>query len=344
MLKGLMLTPPIIGRISIGQVVEKNGKRLPQIDDQFTLTSQLQNAEGWLKHPLDQQLRQADQKLRDIPVRLLFSDPELNLRAEYSLFDPQTGRPICVGDGETCQRATRNGMETHPCPSPEGCDLAQGYCKPYGRLNVIVEPPDESLDTHTDPLGSFIFRTTGFNSIRTLASRLSYFAAISGKRLACLPLALKLRGKSTRQSYGRAVYYVDLTLREGLSLEQTLAHAQALDQQRQAMGYDQAALDRAARKGYQAGAFEDASDESAEVVDEFYAQINHTDQPHTQPLSPQTNGDTPPKTQQPAANHASTPQLKPLNRALSLNDKLTNQAQQQLAQPLQPQTSKTKTA
>ena len=29
MLKGLALTPPVIGRISIGRVVEKNGRRLP---------------------------------------------------------------------------------------------------------------------------------------------------------------------------------------------------------------------------------------------------------------------------------------------------------------------------
>lgn len=33
MLKGLALTPPVIGRISIGRVVEKNGKRLPEKDD-----------------------------------------------------------------------------------------------------------------------------------------------------------------------------------------------------------------------------------------------------------------------------------------------------------------------
>lgn len=29
MLKGLALTPPVLGRISIGKVIEKNGKRLP---------------------------------------------------------------------------------------------------------------------------------------------------------------------------------------------------------------------------------------------------------------------------------------------------------------------------
>ncbi len=30
MIKGLAITPPILGRISIGKVVEKNGKRIPE--------------------------------------------------------------------------------------------------------------------------------------------------------------------------------------------------------------------------------------------------------------------------------------------------------------------------
>ena len=51
-------------------------------------------------------------KLRSIPVRLLFSDPDLNLRAEYSMFDRQTGRPLCVGNGETCRRYTETGIQS----------------------------------------------------------------------------------------------------------------------------------------------------------------------------------------------------------------------------------------
>lgn len=139
MIKGLAITPPILGRISIGKVVEKNGKRLPEKDDQFTITSQIQGKEGWVKHPLDEQLRanqqlnqqsNQNQKLRSIPVRMVFNDPELNLRAEYSLFDRQTGRPICVGNGEICQRLTQQGVEQLPCPSPDLCPLAQGgQCK-----------------------------------------------------------------------------------------------------------------------------------------------------------------------------------------------------------------------
>ncbi|MFN4052012.1 MAG: hypothetical protein ACK4HS_08390 [Acinetobacter junii] len=41
MIKGLAITPPVLGRISIGKIVEKNGKRLPEKDDQFTITSQI---------------------------------------------------------------------------------------------------------------------------------------------------------------------------------------------------------------------------------------------------------------------------------------------------------------
>jgi hypothetical protein len=84
--------------------------------------------------------------------------------------------------------------------------LAQGgLCKPYGRLYVNLDESDE--------FGTFIFRTTGFNSIRTLAARLSYYHAASGDLLSCLPLQLTLRGKSTTQSYRTPIYYVDLTLR-----------------------------------------------------------------------------------------------------------------------------------
>jgi len=268
MIKGLAITPPILGRISIGKIVEKNGKRLPEKDDQFTITSQIQSKDsGWIKHPLDEQLRakapNQNQKLRSIPVRMIFNDPELNLRAEYSLFDRQTGRPVCVGNGETCQRLTNQGVEQHPCPSPDLCPLAQGgNCKPYGRLHVNLDESDE--------LGTFIFRTTGFNSIRTLAARLSYYHAASNGLLSCLPLQLTLRGKSTTQSYRTPVYYVDLTLRDGIHLQEAIQTAKEIDQQSKQVGFNQNALDQMARQGYGNARFEVNSEEGVNIVDEFY--------------------------------------------------------------------------
>ena len=263
MLKGFAITPPVVGRISIGRVIERNGMRLPEKDDQFTLTTQVQNREGWLLHPLDESLRQhLGGKLRSLPVRLLFNDPILNLRADYTLFDRSTGRPLCVGNGETCRRAGQDGIETLPCPGSDTCRFAEGQCKPYARFNVRIGDEDET--------GTFVLRTTSFNTIRTLAARLQYFQAVSGGLLACLPLELKLRGKSTTQSFRAPIFYVDLVIRSGMTLEQAVAEAREVDATRRAVGLDQVALDETARRGFANGAFEELEEDVPGVVEEFY--------------------------------------------------------------------------
>ena len=279
MIKGLAITPPVLGRISIGRIVEKDGKRLPEKDDQFTITSQMQSKDGWINHPLDSELRQQAEggKLRSIPVTMLFDDPDLNFRAEYTLFDRTNGRPICAGDGANCRRHTAEGMATLPCPSPTLCTLgAGGRCKAYGRLNVKIGEDDS--------LGTFIFRTTGFNSIRTLMARLAYFEAVSGGLLACMPLELKLRGKSTTQSHRTPIFYVDIGVREGLTLEEAITQAQATDRQRKASGYNQQALDTAARLGFANAAFEEDDEEVPAILEEFYS-----DNPNDMPINNRTD-------------------------------------------------------
>lgn len=265
MIKGLAITPPTVGRISIGKVIEKNGKRLPEKDDQFTITSQIQARDGsWISHPLDDELRKAQGgKIRSIAVTMLFDDPALNFRAAYTAFDRKSARPVCVGDGESCKRHTRDGVLSMECPTPARCEFgAGGQCKPYGRLNVLIGDDDTT--------GCFVFRTTGYNSIRTLTARLQYFKALSGDKLSCLPLELRLRGKSTAQSFGAPIFYVDLTLRSGQTWEQSLLQTRERHQARQAAGFDQKALDAAALAGLNNGVFEDSEDEAGAVVQEFY--------------------------------------------------------------------------
>lgn len=282
MIKGLAITPPVLGRISIGRVIEKNGKRLPEKDDQFTITSQVQTKDGWLAHPLDEQLRKdaPNGKLRSIPVRMLFNDPDLNMRAAYTLFDRTKGRPLCVGDGETCRRLQNGGVDTLPCPSPDACEVGRGACKPFGRLNVRL-PGD-------DDLGSFIFRTTGFNSIRALAARLSYFSAVSGNRLAYLPLELRLRGKSTTQSHRAPIYYVDLTPREGMTLADAVIQAKQLEAQQQQAGICQDGLDAAARVGFGNGFSEESVEDTPALVEEFFTE--ETDAPVEEASTPTPTG------------------------------------------------------
>ena len=76
MLKGLALTPPVIGRISIGKVVEKGGKRLPEKDDEFTLTSQVQAKDGWVAHPLDESLPHRHERMMKSAVTQFFHMPD----------------------------------------------------------------------------------------------------------------------------------------------------------------------------------------------------------------------------------------------------------------------------
>ncbi len=281
MIKGLAITPPVIGRISIGRMAERNGKRLPEKDDQFTITTQIQTREGWLPHPLDEALRQEGQgkKLRSIPVTLPFNDPDLNLRAEYTFFERKSGRPLCSGDGETCRRRTDQGLEQLPCPSPDLCEFgAHDLCKPYGRLYVRIGEEDE--------LGCFVFRTTGYNSIRTLAARLRYFHAISGGNLATLPLELKLRGKSTTQSHRAPIYYVDLTLRAEQSMGDAVSHARETAKVREDQGINQAELDKVAHAGLLNAQFEYSEEEGLQVVEEF-APEGATPSGNAQPQSAQ---------------------------------------------------------
>ena len=158
---------------------------------------------------------------------------------------------------------TNQGVEQYPCPSPDLCPLAQGgHCKPYGRLHVNLDDADE--------LGTFIFRTTGFNSIRTLAARLSYYNAASGGLLSCLPLQLTLRGKSTTQSYRQPVYYVDLTLKDGVSLNEAIRTAKEIDQQSKEAGFYQEAVDFVARQGFANANFEMNDGEGLDVLEEYY--------------------------------------------------------------------------
>jgi hypothetical protein len=52
-----------------------------------------------------------------------------------------------------------------------------------------------------------------------------------------LPLQLTLRGKSTTQSYRTPIYYVDLTLRDGINLQEAISSAKQMDEQSKAAGF-----------------------------------------------------------------------------------------------------------
>lgn len=59
-------------------------------------------------------------------------------------------------------------------------------------------------------------------------------------------------------------------MRSGMALAEAIAGARAEDEHRKGAGFDQMALEDAARLGFANGAFEESEEEGADLVEEFY--------------------------------------------------------------------------
>lgn len=92
-----------------------------------------------------------------------------------------------------------------------------------------------------------------------------------------------VRGKSTTQSYRTPVYYVDLTLRDGVNFQQAIQIATDIDQQSKTVGFNQNALDAIARLGLSNAQFEVGGDEVLEIVEEFY--VERSSEVEQQPIN-----------------------------------------------------------
>jgi len=64
---------------------------------------------------------------------------------------------------------------------------------------------------------------------------------------------------------------VDLTLRDGVNLQDAIASAKQIDEQSKAVGFYQEALDHVARQGYGNASFEVGGEEGLDIVEEFYS-------------------------------------------------------------------------
>jgi hypothetical protein len=97
-------------------------------------------------------------------------------------------------------------------------------------------------------------------------------------------IATDFRGKSTTQSYRTPIYYVDLTLRDGINL-QAITSAKQIDEQSKAAGFYQEALDHVARQGYGNASFEVGGEEGLDIVEEFYTDESKPEHQQTHDLS-----------------------------------------------------------
>lgn len=228
---------PCVGNIKIGGKGEKRKNDqggdwyLPVKYDHFRITKRARGKdENFL---LDDEAHAAlgNPKPTLLGVRLLFPEPANNWHTKLSCYDGTT--PRCEGNGE---QAFDYALDREiPCPCPllkqfdgeyEGPERPVGklVCKPYGVLSVILEAAPR--------LGGFhVFRTTSWETIRSITAALDFFQQNFG-RVDWIPFDLELypatdtyvdNGKHKRATS----YKVALTLRGNMETAFQIAGATA---------------------------------------------------------------------------------------------------------------------
>ncbi len=245
MIKNLVISPIAVGRIATGDIRVRGNNRLPVKLDFFRITTNTKMQGVWIDHEIRHSLASAEEKLRSIPVRIMFDTPENNFQSGYAAFNSK-GRRICSSksDGLTAHRVTNTQeLATVNCVGPETCAFGiENRCKQAAKLMVAME--SQFAD---DPLIGFAHRTTSFNSISAITARLSQYHALNGGQIAGMPCNLVLRAKSTAASMGQPIFYVDLEPRTNLF--SALASAKEHHKNCTEAGLDLSALDAAVSRG-----------------------------------------------------------------------------------------------
>ncbi len=271
-LKGICITPPVIGRISIGHVeVRPDGKAIPQKDDYIKVTTLVQREDrSWEPHPIQQQLNGADiadandataqEKLISIPIRIAYDNPQLSLNSSYSCFEFGSGRMLCTSDGEMARRSTDNGVVTMSCPRPKECEFGKkNQCKIMIRFYFQIEGQD-------DDLGVFILRSKSENSFNAISGRIAMWHGGMNGKIAGLPLLLTLKAKTTTASFPDPIYYVDLVDRPGMSRGEAIKAARKYQREVSEAEFNAEGMEQALIAGLANSAFAEQLEDADEWI------------------------------------------------------------------------------
>lgn len=257
---------PTVGRIAIGEIIEANGKRLPRRLSHFRITAQHKRDGNWVEHPITaavaKKMGVEPGKLTTIPIKLMVNDPDLIVRERFEAYTTK-GRILCAGDGCKAKREVDNEIKEVDCPGPDKCTFGvTNKCDLMVRANVQIDVEDTDNYTH-DEMSTFILRSGGINTARTLNRKLKFLAGLFNGKLVGVPMLLKLRAKSSAMSYHSTFFYVDIVLAQSIKESMKLAkeHANECEE----LGLDYSKLEAEIKAGLDNGPFED----TPEAFDEY---------------------------------------------------------------------------
>ena len=186
MIKDILPGLAEIGAIKIGgKGEEKKSKsgdktyRLPVKFDHFEVITKQKDEHGnFVPDATIMEIIGDDAK--ELKVSLLYNDPSLNFFTRYNQY--KGGKCMCSGDGVTAIQADGTKIKCNP----DTCTIFKAkHCKPNGILSVILKDAPQLG-------GVYKFRTTSFNSIRSILSSMFFIQSLTGGRLANIPLKMTI--------------------------------------------------------------------------------------------------------------------------------------------------------
>ena len=206
MIKGLMPGLKEIGKIKIGKKGEMrksakgNDFRPPEKFDHFEVVTLHKDDNGDFI-PDAAIMGLIGDNAKALSVFLLYNDPTLNFMTRYNQY--KGGKCMCSGDGETATQADGTKIKCNPATCPV---FATKKCKPNGILSVILKDAPRLG-------GVYKFRTTSYNSIRSILSSMFFLQSLTGGILANIPLKMTVTPMSVNpvgSPTAQTIYVVNL--------------------------------------------------------------------------------------------------------------------------------------
>lgn len=185
MIKNLIPMLKEVGKIKIGRKGEmrksQGGKdyRPPEKFDHFEVVTLYKDDNGYFI-PDATIMGLIGDDAKELEISLLYNDPSLNFFTRYNQY--KGGKCMCSGDGETAIQADGTKIKCNP----DTCSIFKvKKCKPNGILSVILKDAPRLG-------GVYKFRTTSFNSIRSIMSSMFVIQSLTGGILANIPLKMTI--------------------------------------------------------------------------------------------------------------------------------------------------------
>lgn len=267
MLPDLTLALPEIGKIKIGGFSDRRtrGRRpLPEKWDHFKIGTLMKDEDGGVI--IDEEMSKAiGGDKTELDITMCYDEPALNMPTFYAAFTQS--KLACMGTGKKAWQRQEDGERKEIACNRKECQLARDKkCTPYGRLSVILEQANRIG-------GTFVFRTTSWNSLRNITSSMAFIRNQTGGILAGIPLKLKLRSASTiPNGLGRKVTIYIVNLEYAGTMNELKQDARKEINRRQQLGLNMHELEQIQKGEIAEHLKSEIEETAAEISGEFYTE------------------------------------------------------------------------